>query len=140
MVRVAILDDYQQKALEAADWSLLPKDTEITAFTDHLFDEAAIAQRLKDFDVVIGMRERTPFRRSLLEKLPNLRLLMTTGMGNASYDFDAATELGIPVAGTAMAPGPITAELTWGLILSLVRNIPAEEAAVRAGGWQQTLG
>jgi phosphoglycerate dehydrogenase-like enzyme len=139
-VRVAILDDYQQKALEAADWSKLPADAQVTAFKDHLFDEDAIAQRLRDFDVVIGMRERTPFRRPLLEKLPNLKLLMTTGMGNASYDFDAATELGIPVAGTAMGPGPVTAELAWGLILSLVRHIPMEDAAVRLGNWQLTLG
>ena len=139
-LRVAILDDYQQKALESADWSLLPSETQITAFQDHLFDEDAIGARLRDFDVVIGMRERTPFRRSLLQRLPNLRLLMTTGMGNASYDFDAATELGIPVAGTSMASGPVTAELTWGLILSLVRHIPLEDAAVRAGKWQLTLG
>lgn len=140
MVRVAILDDYQQKALEAADWSKLPPDTQVTAFKDHLFDEDAIAQRLQDYDVVIGMRERTPFRRPLLEKLPSLKLLMTTGMGNASYDLDAATELGIPVAGTAMGSGPVTAELAWGLILSLVRHIPMEDAAVRLGNWQLTLG
>jgi phosphoglycerate dehydrogenase-like enzyme len=139
-LRVAVLDDYQQQALASADWSLLGGDVEVTAFKDHLFDEEAIARRLHDFDVVIGMRERTPFRRSLLERLPNLKLLMTTGMGNASYDFGAATELGIPVAGTSMAPGPVTAELTWGLILSLVRRIPLEDAAVRAGSWQQTLG
>ena len=140
MVRVAILDDYQQKALEAADWSVLPSDTQVTAFKDHLFDEVALAERLKDFDVVIGMRERTPFRRSLLEQLPDLKLLMTTGMGNASYDFEAATELGIPIAGTSMAAGPVTAELAWGLILSLVRHIPMEDAAVRLGNWQLTLG
>jgi phosphoglycerate dehydrogenase-like enzyme len=140
MLRVAVLDDYQQRALESADWSVLPEGTQVTAFKDHIFDEGPLAQRLQDFDVVIGMRERTPFRRSLLEKLPNLKLLMTTGMGNASYDFDAATDLGIPVAGTSMAPGPVTAELAWGLILSLVRHIPMEDAAVRNGGWQLTLG
>lgn len=140
MLRVAILDDYQQRALTSADWSVLPEGAQVTAFKDHIFEEGALAQRLQGFDVVIGMRERTPFRRSLLEQLPNLRLLMTTGMGNASYDFDAATELGIPVAGTSMAPGPVTAELTWGLILSLVRHIPTEDAAVRVGSWQLTLG
>lgn len=137
---MAILDDYQQRALASADWSVLPEGAQVTAFKDHIFEEGALAQRLQDFDVVIGMRERTPFRRSLLEQLPNLRLLMTTGMGNASYDFDAATELGIPVAGTSMAPGPVAAELTWGLILSLMRHIPTEDAAVRVGSWQLTLG
>ena len=140
MVRVAILDDYQQRALTSADWSVLPEGAQVTAFKDHLFEESAIAQRLQDFDVVIGIRERTPFRRSLLQQLPNLKLLMTAGMGNASYDFAAATELGIPVAGTSIGAGPVTAELTWGLILSLVRRIPREDAAVRAGSWQQTLG
>jgi phosphoglycerate dehydrogenase-like enzyme len=139
-VRIAILDDYQQRALSSADWSRLGETAQITTFQDHIFDEDAIVQRLRDFDVVIGMRERTPFRRPLLERLPNLKLLMTTGMGNASYDFDAATELGIPVAGTSMGAGPVTAELTWGLILSLLRHIPIEDAAVRRGGWQQTLG
>ena len=119
---------------------MLGEAAQITAYPDHLFDEDAIVQRLGDFDVVIGMRERTPFRRPLLERLPNLKLLMTTGMGNASYDFGAATELGIPVAGTSMGAGPVTAELTWGLILSLLRHIPKEDAAVRGGGWQQTLG
>lgn len=137
---VAILDDYQQQALNSADWSALPEGTQVTAFKDHIFDEGALAQRLQDFDVVIGMRERTPFRRSLLEQLPNLKLLMTTGMGNASYDFAAATGMGIPVAGTSMGGGPVTAELTWGLILSLVRHIPMEDAAVRSGDWQLTLG
>ncbi|MPZ14991.1 MAG: D-2-hydroxyacid dehydrogenase family protein [Chloroflexi bacterium] len=139
-MRVAVLDDYQQRALSRADWSRLGDGAQVTAFKDHLFDEDALVQRLQGFDVVVGMRERTPFRRSLLERLPNLKLLMTTGMGNASYDFAAATELGIPVAGTSMGPGPVTAELTWGLILSLVRRIPREDAAVRAGGWQLSLG
>jgi len=140
VVRVAVLDDYQQRALTIGDWSLLGDGAQVTAFKDHIFDEGALAQRLQDFDVVIGMRERTPFRRSLLERLPNLKLLMTTGMGNASYDFAAATELGIPVAGTSMGGGPATAELTWGLILSLLRHIPQENAAVRMGSWQLTLG
>jgi phosphoglycerate dehydrogenase-like enzyme len=139
-VRVAVLDDYQQRALSSADWSLLGEGAQVTAFKDHLFDEDALVQRLQEFDVVIGMRERTPFRRSLLERLPNLKLLMTTGMGNASYDFAAATELGIPVAGTSMAPGPVTAELAWGLTLALMRRIPQEDAAVRAGSWQLSLG
>jgi phosphoglycerate dehydrogenase-like enzyme len=112
----------------------------VDAFADHLFDEDALAARLRDYDVVIGMRERTPMRRSLLERLPNLKLLITTGMTNASFDFQAATELGIVCSGTAAGGGPSTAELAWGLILALARDIPREDAAVRAGGWQLGLG
>ncbi|MBI4213972.1 MAG: D-2-hydroxyacid dehydrogenase family protein [Chloroflexi bacterium] len=139
-MQIAVLDDYQQKALESADWSALPADVHVTAFKEHLSDEDALVQRLKDFEVIIGMRERTPFRRSLLERLPHLKLLMTTGGGNATYDFEAATELGIPVSGTSMAPGHPTADLAWALILNLVRKVALEDANVRQGGWQVTLG
>lgn len=140
MPRVAVLDDYQSVAMQMSNWSVLPPSVQVTAFKDHLFEEDALVERLKDFDVVMGMRERTPMRRSLLERLPNLKLLMTTGMGNASFDFEAATELGIVCSGTSMGGGPVTAELAWGLILSLVRHIPMEDAAVRLGNWQLTLG
>jgi len=139
LVRVAILDDYQRVALEMADWSGLPADVKVDSFPDHLADESLLVQRLKDYDVIIGMRERTPMPRSLLEQLPSLKLLITTGMGNASFDMAAATELGITVAGT-QGGGAGTAELTWGLILSVARNIPREEANLRQGGWQQTIG
>jgi phosphoglycerate dehydrogenase-like enzyme len=139
MVRVAVLDDYQQVAMGVGDWSALPDGVQVDAFQDHLFDESALAQRLRDYDVVVGMRERTPVRRSLLERLPNLKLLITTGMGNASFDFPAATELGIVCCGTSMA-GPSTSELAWGLILALAKKIPQEDAAVRAGRWQLGLG
>lgn len=139
MLRVAILDDYQRVALAMTDWSVLPADAQVDAFPDHLSDERALVQRLEGYDVVVGMRERTPMPRSLLAQLPHLKLLMTTGMGNASFDVAAATELGITVSGT-MGGGPGTAELTWGLILSLARNIPREEAALRRGKWQLTVG
>jgi phosphoglycerate dehydrogenase-like enzyme len=88
----------------------------------------------------MGMRERTPMRRSLLERLPNLKLLLTSGMGNASFDFPAATELGIVCCGTSMGGGPSTSELAWGLILALAKKIPVEDAATRAGEWQLGLG
>ncbi len=140
MVRVAVLDDYQRVAMQMADWSVLPANTQVDAFQDHLFDEGALAERLHDYDVVLGMRERTPMRRSLLERLPNLKLLLTTGRGNASFDFEAATELGILCCGTALGGGPATAELTWGLILALAKKIPWEDAGVRAGQWQLGLG
>ncbi|MEA2638668.1 MAG: hypothetical protein QOF51_62 [Chloroflexota bacterium] len=140
MLRIAVLDDYQQVAMGLADWSALPEAPQVDAFQDHLFDEGALAERLRDYDVVMGMRERTPMPRSLLERLPNLKLLITTGMGNASFDFAAATELGIVCCGTAMAGGPTTSELAWGLILALAKKIPQEDAATRAGAWQLGLG
>jgi len=139
MTRVAILDDYQRVALRMADWKSLPADTEVVVFEDHLSDPGAVAKRLADFDAVVAMRERTAFPRTLLERLPRLRLLITTGMRNASIDVRAATDRGIVVCGTGGLPYP-TAELTWGLILALFRRIPAEDRATRDGRWQTTLG
>jgi phosphoglycerate dehydrogenase-like enzyme len=135
VTRIAILDDYQGVALSLADWS----GFEVEAFRDHLAGEDAVAERLADFDVVVAMRERTPFPRTLLERLPRLRLLVTTGMRNASIDLAAAREHGIVVSGTG-GSGTTTAELTWGLVLAVTRGIPAEVAAVRSGGWQVGLG
>lgn len=139
MARVAVLDDYQDVAMEMADWSTLPQGTDVQVFKDHLFDQDALAERLKDFDVVMGMRERTPFSRNLLERLPNLKLLVTTGMRNASFDMDAASDLGITVCGTTGLGYP-TAELTWGIILALLRHIPEEDKATREGHWQVSVG
>jgi phosphoglycerate dehydrogenase-like enzyme len=138
-MRIAVLDDYQQVALSMADWSSLSRVTEIIAFRDHFKTVAQLKTRLKGFDVIIAMRERTPFPRQLLAQLTDLRLLVTTGMRNASIDITAATEQGIPVCGTR-GGGPATAELAWGIILSLIRNIPREFSAVRDGKWQTTLG
>lgn len=139
MARVALLDDYQNVALGMADWKLLPSGTDVVAFADHLSDVDTLARRLADFDVVVAMRERTPFSRALLERLPRLRLLVTTGMRNASIDVAAASERGVTVCGTAGLPYP-TAELTWGLILALFRQIPREDRATRDGGWQVSVG
>jgi phosphoglycerate dehydrogenase-like enzyme len=139
MHRIAVLDDYQSVAGRFADWSRLPEPVDVVQFSDHLDDEDALAARLRPFDVVVAMRERTPFPRSLLQRLPNLRLLVTTGARNASIDVAAATERGITVCGTAShASGPV--ELTWALVLAVARHLPQEDAAVRAGGWQQTVG
>jgi phosphoglycerate dehydrogenase-like enzyme len=137
MTRVAILDDYQDVARAFGDWDSL--GVEVVTFTDHLDGDDEVVERLRPFDVVMAMRERTPFPRERLERLPNLRLLVTTGMGNAAIDTEAARELGITVAGTGGTPTH-TAELTWGLILALARHIPAEDRAIRAGGWQHTVG
>jgi phosphoglycerate dehydrogenase-like enzyme len=140
MPRVAVLDDYQGVALEMANWSALPSDCQVQVFRDHLTDLAALAERLSHFEIVTCMRERTPFRRDLLERLPHLRLLVTTGMRNAAIDLAAATDLGILVCGTAGGPDSPPAELTWGLILALLRHIPREDAATRAGHWGVTVG
>ena len=104
MARVAILDDYQGVARRMADWSSLPPGTDVVVFADHLKDPVAIASRLADFDAVVAMRERTAFPRALLERLPKLKLLITTGMRNASIDVAAAIERGVVVCGTARAP------------------------------------
>ncbi len=138
-MRVAVLDDYQGVALEVADWGTLPQGTQVQVFRNHLADTDAVAERLQDFEVVVIMRERTPFGRALLERLPKLRLLATSGMNNAAIDLDAATGLNILVCGTG-ASGYSTAELAWGLILALLRHIPAEDAASRRGHWQTTVG
>ena len=140
MPRIAVLDDYHGVALQMADWSVLPPECRVEVFRDHLADLDAVANRLRDFEIVTCMRERTPFPRDLLNRLPNLRLLVTTGMRNAAIDLEAATERGILVCGTAGGPESPPAELTWGLILALVRHIPREDAATRGGRWGTTVG
>ncbi|MSQ13284.1 MAG: D-2-hydroxyacid dehydrogenase family protein [Dehalococcoidia bacterium] len=139
MTRIAVLDDYQGVALSYADWTVLPRGAEVQVFRDHLKDPGALARRLQGFEVVCAMRERTAFPRSVLQRLPGLKLLVTTGMSNAAIDVQAATELGIAVSGTGVLGYP-TAELTWGLIFALLRNIPAEDRAVREGKWQVSVG
>ena len=139
MPKIAILDDYQEVALEMADWGTLPADAEITVFKDHLAEIDAVAERLADFEIVAIMRERTPFPRALFEKLPKLELLVTSGTGNASIDLAAATDHAVTVCG-AGASMSSTAELTWGLILALLRHIPLEDSETRAGKWQVSLG
>ena len=132
MLKVAVLDDYQGVALEMADWASLGPEVRVHVFRDHLREENAVVERLREFETVAAMRERTPFPRSILEHLPQLRLLVTTGMRNASIDLEAATSLGIVVCGTGGVGYP-TAELTWGLILSLLRHIAREDKTTRQG-------
>jgi phosphoglycerate dehydrogenase-like enzyme len=138
-MRVAVLDDYQGVALELGPWEELGDAVEVTAFGDHLAGDDELVARLAGFDAVVAMRERTPFTRARLERLPRLRLLVTTGMANASIDLEAARERGVVVCGTGGLASP-TAELTWALILGLTRRVCAEDRAIRAGGWQQTIG
>jgi len=137
--RIAVLDDYQSVAADFCDWSTLPEPADVVEFHDAVDGEDALVARLQPFDVVVAMRERTAFPRSVLERLPNLKLLVTTGMRNKSIDTQAANDSSVTVCGTGSQP-TATAELTWALILASVRHIPREDASVRAGGWQQTIG
>ncbi|MGH3169440.1 MAG: D-2-hydroxyacid dehydrogenase family protein [Trebonia sp.] len=136
-MRIAILDDYQHAALASADWDSL--GAEVSVFHSHIPDTADLVAELRPFDVIVAMRERTPFSTERFGLLPNLRLLVTTGMRNASIDMAAAAARGVTVCGTRGSSGA-TPELTWALILSLVRHVPEEERAVREGRWQHTIG
>jgi phosphoglycerate dehydrogenase-like enzyme len=138
-VKVAILDDYQDVALQMADWSPLAGRATITVFNDHLDDPDAVAARLAPFDVVCVMRERTPLKRGILERLPRLKLIASTAFRNASIDLQAAHECGIAVANTGYDSTP-TIEMTWALILASARNVAAENASLRSGGWQRSIG
>src|SRR3984957_3468282 len=137
--RIAVLDDYQNAALSLADWSVLNAWATVTIFTDHLADSDAVVERLQPFDVVCVMRERTPMTRTIIERLPKLRLICSTGTGNASIDLKAAEERDVQVVHTGYTSTP-TIELTWALILASARNLVAENASLRSGGWQHSVG
>jgi phosphoglycerate dehydrogenase-like enzyme len=139
MIRIAILDDYQNVSLEMADWSLLAGRALITVFNDHLSDSEAIVERLLPFDVVCVMRERTPLPRSVIERLPRLKLIASTAPRNAAIDVEAATERGIVVVHTGYDARP-TIEMTWALILASARQVALENTHLRAGGWQLMMG
>jgi phosphoglycerate dehydrogenase-like enzyme len=136
VTRVVVLDDYQDVARSIVSW---PDSVDVVSFTDHAADDDALIDRLRGFEIVVAMRERTAFPRSVLERLPELRLLVTTGPRNAAIDVAAASERGVVVCGTWGIVSN-TVELTWALILALVRRLPDEVAAVRSGGWQQSVG
>jgi phosphoglycerate dehydrogenase-like enzyme len=138
-MKVAILDDYQNVALRLTDWSAVRRHAEITVFNDHLADPAAVVERLRLFEVVCVMRERTPLTREILQQLPSLKLIASTGPRNASIDTQAAADLGIAVTATGYDSTP-TIEFTWSLILASMRRIDREAASFKAGGWQTGLG
>jgi phosphoglycerate dehydrogenase-like enzyme len=138
-MRVAILDDYQNVALSMADWSDVAGRAEISVFTDHLADQDAVVERLAPFDVVCVMRERTPLPRTVIERLPRLKMIASTGPFNASIDVAAAEEHGIYVSTTGGYVDS-TVELTWALILGVARRIVDEGLSVRGGGWQTSVG
>jgi phosphoglycerate dehydrogenase-like enzyme len=137
--QIAVLDDYQNVALSMANWSMLDRQATVTVFNDHLLDTDAVIARLQDFDVVCVMRERTPMTRAVISRLPKLRLIASTATRNASIDLEAAADHGIEVAHTGYSSNP-TIELTWALILASARNLVAENASLRAGGWQRFIG
>jgi phosphoglycerate dehydrogenase-like enzyme len=137
--KVIALDDYQGVVRACGPWGRLEDRIDLEVVTEHLADEDALVERLAGAKVVVAMRERTPFHEELLARLPDLELLLTKGMWNAAIDLDAAARHGVTVSGTENASAP-TAELTWALILALRKNLLAETAAMREGGWQRTLG
>src|ERR1700730_5777821 len=137
--RIAILDDYQDVALSLADWSVLDARATVTVFNDHLADPDAVVERLQPFDIVCVMRERTPMTRTIIERLPKLRMIASTAFRNASIDLKAAEERGVQVVHTGYTSAP-TIELTWALILGSARNLVAENTSLRSGGWQLSIG
>src|SRR6266436_881468 len=138
-MNVAILDDYQNVALRLADWSGVRRHAEITVFNDHVADPSAVVERLRPFDAVCVMRERTPLTREILQQLPNLKLIASTGPRNASIEAQTAADLGIAVTATGYDSTP-TIEFTWSLILASMRGIDREAVSLRTGGWQTSLG
>jgi len=138
-MRVVVLDDYQGVALSGADWSPVTAIAKVEVIGHHIDDRAELASRLAAADVVVAMRERTSFDGELLRRLPRLRLLVTTGPFNAAIDLAAAHAQGVTVCGTGGYIEP-TVELTWALILGLLRHLPEEAASVRTGGWQTSVG
>src|SRR5260370_12758766 len=139
MPRIAIFDDYQNVALELADWSPVTEKARVTVFDDHLSDSNEIVGRLRGFDFVCVMRERTPLTRDILGRLPQLKLIVSTGPRNTSIDVEAAAECGIDIMHTNYDSSP-TVELTWALILASARNLIIETGSLESGGWQRTAG
>ncbi len=138
--RCAILDDYQNVALKSADWSKVEGDVDIKVFNEHLGGADNVVKALQGFDIVCAMRERTAFPRPVIEKLPDLKLLITTGMRNASIDVAAAKQRGVVVCGTSGLGNP-TSGIAIGLMLELTRHIGYENARMKAGErWQTTIG
>jgi D-3-phosphoglycerate dehydrogenase len=140
MLRAAILDDYQNVAVDFADWSPVTKDVEIKVFNKPFASEDEAIKALQGFAIIVGMRERTPFQRKVIEALPDLKLLITTGARNNSFDIKACAEHSITVCGTSSVGSPTTG-IAFGLMLELTRRIGFENARLKAGApWQVTIG
>jgi phosphoglycerate dehydrogenase-like enzyme len=139
MQRIVLLDDYQGIALDYGGWDRVPDEWQVVALERHIAAADELVEALAEAEIVVAMRERTALPAEILDRLPDLKLLITTGMANVAIDVAAAKRNGVVVCGTGIKGAP-TAELSWGLILALVRKIPAEDAAMRLGGWQTTIG
>ena len=139
MTRIAVIDDYQSVAHRMAAWDSLPEGTQVDFYPDHLSDHDALVERLKDYEIIQLMRERTPFQKELLDALPKLEFLSGTGRGHyGSVDTDYAAEKGIVLTGTTGSSGSVE-ELAWGLILALVKKLPQEDKTIREGPWQTLI-
>ncbi len=140
-MKIAILDDYQQVAKQSADWSSLPAGTEVDSFGEHIADAAELARRLQPYEVIVAMRERTRFPAAVIDALPNLKLIVSTGGRNPSIDAEACARRGIAVCAAhgAASGQSSTAELAWALVLALVKRIPQSEKAMRGGEWQTVI-
>jgi phosphoglycerate dehydrogenase-like enzyme len=139
MKRVAILNDYQGVARDYADWSVIDDRVQTEQFREHIADPDALVHALQPFNVIVAMRERTTLSRAVIEQLPNLELVVTTGPYNAAIDGDALRDRGVVYCGTGGALHN-TAELTWALILACARQVPREDHNIKTGGWMTTVG
>lgn len=140
-MKIAILDDYQQVAVQSADWKSLPAGTEVDSLAENIADQTELVRRLKPYEVIVAMRERTRFPAEVLEALPNLKLMVSTGGRNPSIDAEACKRRNIALcsaAGAASGHGS-TAEVAWALVLALVKRIPQSQEALRAGGYQEKV-
>ena len=140
-MKIAILDDYQQVAKQSADWSSLAAGTEVHSFADTLADQGALLRRLEPYDVIVAMRERTRFPAQVIDALPNLKLMVSTGGRNPSIDAEACARRNIALCSAhgAASGQSSTAELAWALVLAVTKRIPQADKAMRAGGWQETV-
>jgi phosphoglycerate dehydrogenase-like enzyme len=140
-MKIAVLDDYQQVALKSAEWSSIGADAQVDSFAQHISDRNELVRKLQPYDVIVAMRERTRFPAEVIDALPNLKLLVSTGGRNPSIDAEACARRNIPLCGAhgAASGQSSTAEVAWALILALVKRIPQSDKALRSGGWQETV-
>ena len=140
-MKIAILDDYQQIARQSADWSSLPSGTTVDSFAENIADQSELVRRLQPYEVVVAMRERTRFPAQVIEALPNLKLLVSTGGRNPSIDSEACARRSVALCSAHGAAGgqSSTAEVAWALVLGLMKRIPQSDKAMRSGGWQETV-
>ncbi|MGB0554968.1 MAG: D-2-hydroxyacid dehydrogenase family protein [Alphaproteobacteria bacterium] len=134
-MRLAIINDYQELALKTTDWGRLPDSIEVDVFHDQLTDGQEAAARLQPYGIIVTAREETRFDQTLINSLPNLKLLVFHGARNAALDLTALDARGVAVCGTGYGFTNGTVELAWALVLGLVKRLPQEDAAIRAGGW-----